>query len=131
MFVDTSGWLCIFDERDLRHDVAVRAYGDADRLVTHNYVLAEFVALCNSRRKNRPAFLKFVDYLLDDSNIEVVWVDEILNDQAIELLRSRSDKRWSLCDAVSFVLMTNSGIVQALTTDHDFEQAGFVQLLES
>jgi len=130
MFIDTSGWLCIFDERDLRHDTAVKTYMDAARLVTHNYVLAEFIALCNSRRKNRPAFLKFADYLLDDSNIEVFWVDDVLNDRALELLRSRSDKMWSLCDAVSFVLMSDLGIAQALTTDHDFEQAGFVKLLE-
>lgn len=35
-----------------------------------------------------------------------------------------------LCDAVSFVLMRMYGETEALTTDHHFEQEGFVRLLE-
>ena len=52
-----------------------------------------------------------------------------LNEQAMRLLTERSDKLWSLCDAVSFVLMKDKGLLDALTTDHNFEQAGFVRLL--
>ncbi len=40
------------------------------------------------------------------------------------------DKTYSLCDAVSFVLMRLEGITEALTTDHHFEQEGFVRLLK-
>ena len=39
-------------------------------------------------------------------------------------------RTYSLCDAVSFVLMQHYGITEALTTDHHFEQEGFVRLLE-
>jgi len=46
------------------------------------------------------------------------------------LLRQRLDKDWSLCDAVSFILMREYGIEDALTSDHHFEQAGFRRLLE-
>ena len=41
------------------------------------------------------------------------------------LLQNRPDKNWSLCDAVSFELMSDFGVTEALTTDHHFEQAGF------
>ena len=47
----------------------------------------------------------------------------------LELLKKRIDKSWSLCDAVSFVLLEERSRTEALTTDHHFEQAGFVRLL--
>ena len=40
------------------------------------------------------------------------------------------DKTYSLCDAVSFLLMRERGITEALTTDRHFEQEGFVRLLQ-
>lgn len=49
---------------------------------------------------------------------------------AFALLQDRLDKTYSLCDAVSFVLMNERGITEALTTDRHFEQEGFVRLLK-
>lgn len=131
MLIDTSGWFCLFDEKDFRHDKAQTYYDSAKQRLTHSYVVAEFVALNEARKKNRLGMLSFVSDLLTDSEIDIVWVDETLNLKALELLHFRADKSWSLCDAVSFVLMDNHRITEALTTDHNFEQAGFVQLLES
>ena len=43
---------------------------------------------------------------------------------AIQLYRGRPDKDWSLTDGLSFLVMERRGLAEALTTDHDFEQAG-------
>jgi predicted nucleic acid-binding protein len=48
---------------------------------------------------------------------------------AMTLLEERPDKTYSLCDAVSFLLMRQRGITDALTTDRHFEREGFVRLL--
>ena len=59
----------------------------------------------------------------------VVWVGEALHGQALELLDKRHNKDYSLCDAVSFIVMRQRGLAEALTTDHHFAQEGFQQLL--
>jgi predicted nucleic acid-binding protein len=62
--------------------------------------------------------------------VDVVHVDAVLDDEAGRLFQSRPDKEWSLVDCSSFVLMTQRGMSDALTTDHHFEQAGFVRLVK-
>jgi len=130
MFIDTSGFLCLFDEGDFRHEDAKVFYGAAVKPLTHNYVLAEFVPLCNTRRLNRRRSLEFVSDLLNNPRVEVVWVDETLHQAAVSLLQSRLDKTYSLCDAISFLLMRQYSMTEALTTDHHFEQERFVRLLK-
>jgi predicted nucleic acid-binding protein len=53
---------------------------------------------------------------------------EQFND-ALGFYERRADKAWSLTDCISFQVMTQRGIVDALTADHHFEQAGFHALL--
>ena len=46
------------------------------------------------------------------------------------MFAARPDKDWSLTDCISFVVMQERNIQDALTADHHFEQAGFVALLK-
>ena len=131
MFLDTSGILCCYDAGEQRHVSAVEIYHRAPSRLTHNYVLAEFVALAQARRLPRVDSLRLAAELLIDPGIEVVWVDQSLHYEAMTLLQSQLDKSYSLCDAVSFLLMQQRNILDALTTDHHFEQAGFRRLLSS
>lgn len=131
MLIDTSGWFCILDERDSRRESAISLYDLSSSKVTHSYIIAELVALCDKRRFRRTRILDFLSELFDDPEVTIVWVDEKLSKTAFDLLQSRLDKSWSLCDAVSFVIMEDAGINESLTTDHHFKQAGFIQLLDS
>jgi predicted nucleic acid-binding protein len=129
MLLDTSGLMCLLDKRETRHDKATQLYNSAVRLVCHNYILTEFVALAIARRVPRPAALKFIDAVVRSGEIDINWVGQELHERAMNLLTKRIDKTWSLCDSVSFVIMKEHGVLEALTTDHNFEQAGFVRLL--
>ncbi|MBE9189811.1 type II toxin-antitoxin system VapC family toxin [Gloeocapsopsis crepidinum LEGE 06123] len=131
MLLDTSGLLCLHYQTEPLHTQAIAAYKKATSRLTHSYVIAEYVALANARRFSRSSVLAFVVDLLDSPDIETVWVDEFLHRAAVKLLMMRQDKTYSLCDAVSFVLMRQRGITEALTTDRHFEQEGFVRLLQS
>jgi len=129
MLLDTSGLLCFHHAAEPQHEEAVTFFHAAPARMTHSYVLAEFVALAMVRRLPRQATLAFVAELQDNPLVRVVYVDESLHREALALLQQRLDKTWTLCDAVSFLLMQQQGIVEALTTDVHFEQAGFVRLL--
>ena len=129
MLLDTSGLLCFHNRAELFHAHARTLYCAARIRLTHSDVLAEFIALANARRLPRGAALTFVIDLVANPDIETVWVDEALHRQALALLIVRQDKTYSLCDAVSFVLMRQRHLTEALTTDRHFEQEGFQRLL--
>ncbi len=131
MMLDTSGLLCLLDRHDNRHSEPLRLYQPAGQRITTNYVLAEYVALAHARGLPRQQTLKFSSEVLKDKNVEIVWVERHLHEQSVQLLQARQDKTYSLCDAVSFVLMRERGIMEALTTDKHFEQEGFIKLLPS
>ena len=131
MLLDTSGLLCIYDAQDFRHATASAFFRAARQMLTSNYVLAEFIALAHARRLPRIGALDFIVDLQAVPRIEVMWIDETLHNRALALLQSRLDKTYSLCDAVSFLLMRERKLTEALTTDRHFEQEGFTRLLSS
>lgn len=97
--------------------------------MTHNYILAELVALCNAHGIDRRINLGFISALAQDPTVKVEWIGKEEHDAGIDLLRARPDRDYSLCDAISFLLLRQHGITEAFTTDHHFEQEGFVRLL--
>jgi predicted nucleic acid-binding protein len=129
MLLDTSGLLCLHHRAEPFHAEAVTHYQSAAVRLTHGYVLAESVALAHVRRLPRGPALTFMRDLLDNADIETVWVDQALHREALDLLLARHDKSYTLCDAVSFVLMRRRGDQEGLTTDKHFEQEGFRRLL--
>ena len=93
--------------------------------------MAELVALLGSRqRAPRTTLFQYIDSIRLASYVEVVHLDVAADAAAWELCKSRPDKAWSLVDCSSFVVMQQFEIPKALTTDHHFEQAGFVRLLK-
>jgi hypothetical protein len=135
LFADTSGWANLVDPSQTYHALAANLYRTARqqgrKVITTNYIITEVVALLTSPlRTPRPKIIAFIEGLKSSPNVEIVHVDQTLDNQAWQLLKNRPDKEWSLVDCSSFVLMQQRGIIEALTTDHHFEQAGFVRLLK-
>ncbi|PSN15871.1 VapC toxin family PIN domain ribonuclease [filamentous cyanobacterium CCT1] len=134
VFVDTSGWANAFDRRQPQHAVAVSAFQqmrqNRDTIITSNYVIAELVALLQRPlRIPRSQIFTTIDTIKTTSYLNIIHIDAATDTAAWNLCKSRPDKAWSLVDCTSFVLMQQQGIQVALTTDHHFEQAGFIRLL--
>ena len=131
MLIDTSGFFSMNDRAEKHHHLAQQLYGASRVRLTTNYILAEYSALALVRGLSRKRVAEFSEEILDDKLIEIIWVGEDLHRRGVELLQQRQDKTYSLCDAVSFVLMNERDETEALTTDRHFEQEGLVRLLAS
>lgn len=82
-----------------------------------------------SKVRYRRAAIALLDALEADPRVAVVPLSEELFARAVHLFRQRQDKEWGLVDCVSFVVMDDHDIGDALTTDLHFRQAGYTVLL--
>jgi uncharacterized protein len=129
MLLDTSGLLRLIDPSQPGHQQAFKEYRNSPTRLTLGYVLAELVALGNARKVAPKDVIAYMQDLLANPDVEVIWPDEFLTSQAMVFLSTRLGAGYSLCDAVSFILMRQRGLTAALTTDAHFEQEGFQRLL--
>ncbi|HJP95822.1 MAG TPA: PIN domain-containing protein [Candidatus Saccharimonadales bacterium] len=82
-----------------------------------------------SRQRYRKASVELLESLKQDPKVEIVSLTEDIYERGFELYQSRPDKEWGITDCISFVVMQERGLTDALTTDEHFEQAGFRALL--
>ena len=85
-------------------------------------------AYCHPRL--RADFVALYHVLCNHPRVEIVPADTHLFKRGVDLFEQRQDKEWSLTDCLSFVVMRDKGITEALTGDKHFEQAGFVAILK-
>ena len=77
----------------------------------------------------RRLFVAILADLKRDPHTTIVPPTQLLFGAGCDLYSERPDKNWSLTDCISFVVMQQHGITEALTADHHFDQAGFTILL--
>jgi predicted nucleic acid-binding protein len=130
LFADTSFFVAFLNPHDDSHDLARKYMADFDgAVVTTVWVIAELGNfLC--KRRNRKLFVPFVRDLQDDSRVIITRLEESYFERGLVRFARRPDKEWSFTDCVSFVVMENGGLTDALTTDHHFQQAGFRLILK-
>ncbi|WKZ47952.1 MAG: PIN domain-containing protein [Anaerolineales bacterium] len=132
VFLDTAFVVALASPADKYHEKARRLSRQIERegisLVTTRAILIEIGdALSEARWRNAASvILRALD---DDKNLVIVQNSEELYRNALALYVSRPDKEWGMTDCISFVVMESENIVQALTTDAHFQQAGFIALL--
>ena len=130
-FADTNFLVALLNPKDQWHSETMQAAGAVDEpVLTTMWVLVE-LGDALSVGNNRDLFLEFVDQLAEQPEWETVPASSDWFARGVELFRSRKDKDWSLTDCISFAVMKERDITDALTHDHHSEQAGFRVLLKS
>ena len=130
VFADTVYYLALTNPRDQYAGAATRfTAGFSGAFVTTAWVLTE-VANSLTRGADRGLFVELYHDLADDPRVTIVLSSQDLFKRGISLFAQRPDKEWSLTDSISFLVMREHGLTDALTADRHFEQAGFRVLLQ-
>lgn len=132
VFLDTGFAIALLSPRDHYHSAALRLAAEikqqGTKITTSDAVLLEMGAAL-AKFAYRPTAIKLIDGLRADPKVEIVSLDSRLFEMAYRLFRERPDKEWSLTDCVSFIIMQERHISQALATDEHFRQVGLIPLL--
>ena len=133
VFLDAAYAIALISPRDSFHEQAVRLSHELEAsrtlLVTTRAVMLE-IGNALSKPRFRQVAVRLLESLEADPTVEIVPLSEQLYNLAFDLYRNRPDKEWGLVDCISYVVMRERGIYEALTSDEHFEQAGFVRLLQ-
>jgi hypothetical protein len=135
VFLDTSYIQALLNRRDQHHQRAralVSLTGEASEIWVTEAVLIEVAdALSGIDRQAAFAFLDscYREGGIPGGNMVIVTVDSTLLIRGLSLYASRPDKGWGLTDCISFVVMRDNRLIQALSADHHFVQAGFRALM--
>lgn len=137
-FADTGYWLVLLDVEDDLHakasQLADRIETEASaRIYTTDLVLAE---LLNSRPIYANPLIRTVaaELVIEIRASQAVTVVNLTGEAfgaALLKYKTFSDKNWSVTDCLSFVVMEQQGLTEALAYDHHFVQAGYQALLRN
>ncbi|MEX0643566.1 MAG: PIN domain-containing protein [Pirellulales bacterium] len=132
VYVDSSAWIAWLHKDDDFHGRAkeelLRLEQLRCELVTTDWVIAES-GNGLARTGARPLLMAAVARFESTSRCRLIDVDSVLLKRALQLYNQVSDKYWGLVDCAGFVLMRDMEMIDVLTTDQHFEQAGFRRLL--
>jgi predicted nucleic acid-binding protein len=129
ILADTGYFIALLRNTDSLHLRAVRWTGQIYQpvLVTE-YVIWELVNNLSAPGM-RFRLHRLVEQIRTVPAYRVIPASPDLFEAGLALHARRPDKEWSLTDCISFHVMEQHGVAEALAYDHHFEQAGFTALL--
>jgi uncharacterized protein len=131
--VDTSGFYALLIKADDRHAAADRHLREAKRrkrrFVTSDYVLDETATLLKARGHVH-LLGAFFEKVLASHACRIEWMDPERFQAVQAFFLKHLDQAWSFTDCLSFCIMKELRLQEALSKDGHFHEAGFVVLLK-
>lgn len=131
LFVDTWGWLTLYDSREARHQDVARFYerfrSQGGHLYTTDYVLDETLTLLFIRLPFLQAgqAMDILDQAVEEGYIQLEWMspERFARTEALRL-KFQDKPRISFTDLASMAVMEELGISTVLTGDAHFTHVG-------
>jgi uncharacterized protein len=131
-FLDSSYAIALAATSDQLHHRATELAEELEnrqrQLITTRAVLFE-IGNALSKQRYREAASNLLASIESDPTIRIIEISRERYLPALALFSSRPDKDWGLTDCMSFAIMQDLRLTEALTADSHFEQAGFRALL--
>lgn len=133
IFVDTNGWVALNSQRDAFYEEAKKLNKDflekGFEYITTNFVLDETYTWLTMKAGHSIA-VDFGEKIRKSKITHIFRITEEIEEEAWDLFKQYSDKKFSFTDCTSFVVMQQMNIEKAFTNDRHFEQMRFTALLK-
>ncbi len=132
IFFDTWGWIAVAHKNDDHHEKVSEFYRTSILKgyipVTTDYILAETITLLRAKTEPKGVII-FIDNILEAAKNNLIALERLNEerwDNAWQLSKKYSDKsEISFFDLSSFIVMKELRVIEVLTNDQHFAQAGF------
>ncbi len=132
VFADAGYWIAMINPLEILHlkAKAISRNLGKTKIITTELILVELLNFYAAGGAHARALaVRYVAQIRQNSFVEIVSMDESLFTRGYKLYASRLDKEWGMVDCVSFSVMQERGLFDALAYDHHFQQAGYRALL--
>jgi uncharacterized protein len=132
VFLDTTFAIALVNQSDLFHEKAIQLSEQIEAagifIVTTQLVIVR-ISNALSRQRYHIEAVRLLEAIDADPNITTIPLSESIYHAAYRLSCEHADKQWEMTDCISFVVMRENGIKDALTTNQVFQQMGYCSLL--
>jgi predicted nucleic acid-binding protein len=132
IFVDTSAFLAIVNEKDNNH-IAAKTFLEGikndkvkvKKIITSDYIIDETLTRIRYSVGHKEA-VKWGKDILASRVVEKIEVGKEIFELAWEIFESYEDKKLSFTDCTSFALMKKRDVEKVFSFDKDFKNMGFI-----
>lgn len=132
LFLDTGYVIALISENDQHSErarqLSTEVKQSRPRIVTTQAVLVE-VSNALAAPDYRGTAAAYIEMLRREPFVDIIPTSQELLQRGFSLYKDRQDKAWGWTDCMSFIVMRDQDLRDALAHDEDFEQAGFNALL--
>jgi predicted nucleic acid-binding protein len=132
LFIDSGGFYALISPDSESHELAVEimqtAAQERRRAVTTDYIIDETATLLRARGLTK-LVAEFFRLTEESQALRVEWTSPDRFAAARKFMLKHLDQGFSFTDCVSFVVMKELRLTDALATDNHFRIAGFDPLL--
>lgn len=132
IIVDSDAFVGLMWEKDELHARVTKLFTHLQKkhiqLTTTSAVVAE-TATVLSHRKDQALARKFLDVLIESSSIPVIWIDELVYNEALTLFKKQTKKGTSYTDCVNAVVCRKLELTHIFSFDRAYPSCFGIKLI--